>query len=226
MPDLLGPVFISYRRKRIQETDALIHALHDRGLPTWRDVDDLDSEPTEETVRAVLKDGRTSGAILWLTPDVRDSAIVKNVEVPEAVRRYRRDKDFWLLVILADGLEYEEVTSLFGDSLGIEDLATWNLTKVSAPWASFADIRQIAVSALRWRVAKLAPSGLEAGVNLAVHAKGTMTFGAHDALALDWTRYFNDGVPECSGLGVDGWGCSRRGFGPEARHNKCDYIAN
>ncbi|WP_425005589.1 SAVED domain-containing protein [Mycolicibacterium sp. S3B2] len=187
---------MSYRRKRLVETDALVAALSDRGVPTWRDVDNLLNEPTEATIRSVLRDENTSGAILWLTPDVEDSAIIKNVEVPEAVGRYRRDDDFWLIVVLADGLEYSDVTDLFNDSLGIDDLAAWNLTKVSTPWASATDVSQVARAALRHRITRLAADGSAASIRVSVQAKGTMSTGPDDDLALDWTKYFLSGAPE------------------------------
>ncbi|EAR25268.1 hypothetical protein A20C1_01731 [marine actinobacterium PHSC20C1] len=198
MADPRGPVFVSYRRKRVQETNALIHALDDRGLPTWRDVDNLLNEPTEATIRSVLKDDQTSGAILWLTPDVKDSAIIRDVEVPEAVRRYRRDRGFWLVIVLADGLEYDDVTALFADTLGVEDFATWNLTKVSTPWASATDISQVAIAALRRRITKLSTEDSASCIEISIHAKGTMSIGVNDGLALDWTRHFRAGVPERS----------------------------
>lgn len=196
MSDPRGPVFVSYRRKRLRETTALVHALRDRGVSTWRDVDDLPNEPTEAAIRAVLNDDKTSGAILWLTPDVEDSAIIKDVEVPEAVRRYRRDSNFWLVIVLANGLDYADVTNIFANTLGIEDLSTWNLTKVSDPWASPTDISQIANTALKQRVNSFSaeiPSSLIAEVT--IHAKGTMASGSGDVLTVDWTRHFQSGAP-------------------------------
>ncbi|MBB2965598.1 SAVED domain-containing protein [Leifsonia aquatica] len=165
-------------------------------MPTWRDVDDLSSEPTEGTIRAVLNDEKTSGAVLWLTPDVGDSAIIKDVEVPEAVRRYRRDNGFWLIVILADGLDYSDAADLFADSLGVEDLATWNLIKVATPWALETDICQVAVTVLRNRIAEVSAGSSGSSIPFSVHAKGTLSRTAADVLTLDWTRYFRAGAPQ------------------------------
>lgn len=136
MAKVRGPVLTSHRREPLQETNALSAALHDRGVPTWRNVDDLLNEPTEATIRSVLNDNTTSGAVLWLTPDVADSAIIEDVEVPQVVRNYRHDEGFLPVTVLADGLEYGQLSTLFADSLGTEDLATSNLTKAAAPWAS------------------------------------------------------------------------------------------
>lgn len=196
MADPRGPVFVSYRRKRLRETTALVKALGDRGIPSWRDVDNLSNEPTEATIRAVLNDDKTSGAILWLTPDVKDSPIIRDVEVPEAVRRYRRDSNFWLVIVLANRLKYDDVSDLFADTLGVEDLSTWNLTKVAAPWASTSDISQIANAALKQRVKKISETTPSPRVaQVVVHAKGTMVAPSGVDLAVDWTRHFKDASP-------------------------------
>lgn len=198
MANARGPVFVSYRRRRLEETDALVQALHDRGLPTWRDVDDLAPAPTEATIRSVLNDDNTSGAVLWLTPDVEQSPIIRDVEVPEAVRRYRRDSAFWLVVVLADGLDYADVSALFRNTLGVEDLASWNLTKVASPWASREDVIGVAVSALRQRVTRLSSEGSTSAVEVSVHAKGTPPAVYDDVLVVNWARYFRGGAPKRS----------------------------
>ena len=162
----------------------------------WLDINNLASEPTEAAIRTALNDDNTSGAILWLTPDVKDSPVIRDIEVPEAVQRRRRDPTFWLIVILADGLDYADVTTIFARTLGGEDLSVWNLTKVTAPCATPSDVRSVAVSALKNRieaVAKLSESPQTTYVG--VHAKGTMIRGNEDVLTLDWTGYFADGVP-------------------------------
>jgi SMODS-associated and fused to various effectors sensor domain len=195
MANPAGRVFISYRRRRLRETSALVRALHDRGISTWIDVNDLRNEPTEAAIRATLDDDKTSGAILWLTPDIEDSEIIRAVEVPIAVGRRKRDNLFWLIIVLADGLDYSSAGQLFSDTLRGEDLSLWNLTKVSAPWATSRDVRQIAQSALRNRISAIGSSTDFSSVDVVVHAKGTMVVGETDPLVLDWTNYFAGGPP-------------------------------
>lgn len=195
MTDPTGKVFISYRRNRLAETDELIQTLHDRGLPTWRDVDSLTSEPTEAAIRGALNDERTSGAVLWLTPDVIDSPIIKDVEVPLAVRRQRRNDGFWLVIVLAGGLSYGDVDAMFAGSLGGEELSSWNLTKISEKWATPADILAIANTALLRRVGAVTAQHPLAPRVVSVHAKGTFSPAPDDELALDWTRFFKSGSP-------------------------------
>lgn len=56
MTDPTGRSFLSYKRSRSAEAALLIQAQHDHGIPTWQDVRDLGSEPTEDELRRVLAD--------------------------------------------------------------------------------------------------------------------------------------------------------------------------
>ena len=64
MTNPVGKSFLSYKRVRSDEAELLIAAQHDLGIPTWRDVDNLDEAPTEEEIRRVLQDPATANAIL------------------------------------------------------------------------------------------------------------------------------------------------------------------
>ena len=48
----------------------MCNALRDRGLPTWRDLDNLAPEPTEQELVATLKDPNTAGAVMLITPEL------------------------------------------------------------------------------------------------------------------------------------------------------------
>ena len=56
MTDPTGRSFLSYKRSRRDEAALLIQAQHDHGIPTWQDVRDLVSVPTEDELRRVLAD--------------------------------------------------------------------------------------------------------------------------------------------------------------------------
>ena len=86
MTNPLGRSFLSYKRDRSEEAELLIAAQHDLGIPTWRDVDDLGGVPTEDQITAVLRDPETANAILWLTPEVASSLMVRDVEAPEILK--------------------------------------------------------------------------------------------------------------------------------------------
>lgn len=195
MPDSRRRIFVSYRRKRISETDLLIASMRDRGLTPWRDVDDLLSEPTEQAIREALDNPNTVGAIIWLSPSVKDSAIIRDVEVPAAIRRRKKDSAFWVILVLAGGLDHGDVSGMFSASLGLEDLSTWNLTRVTDPHASPTEIATIANRALILRIGRMSSDASRTSLESRVHGKGIVSAMAEDGLSIDWTRHYVAGPP-------------------------------
>lgn len=188
-----GKVFISYRRSRSSEISELVQAMHDRGVPTWRDINDLSYEPTEDAIRAELNSDDVSGAILWLTPDIEESHIIKEVEVRLILERYRRNDGFWVIPVAAGGLDYSEIGGLFEGAIGSDDLAVWNTIKMLDDPAINAEIVNVAQRALEYRIkaidaflAKATP------IEVVVHARGTAVFGPEADLLVDWTNRFSD----------------------------------
>src|ERR1700735_5129040 len=76
MTDPAGRCFVSYRRHRAAEARLLVQALHDVGVPTWQDIENLDAEPTEDELGQVLADPSTASALVWITPEVTDSPVI------------------------------------------------------------------------------------------------------------------------------------------------------
>lgn len=208
MTNARGQVFVSYRRTYINDINTLIADLGMRGVPIWRDVDSLTvSEPTEDAIRAALESPDTSGAVLWLTPNVIDSPLVREVEVPLAVKRRKEDDGFWLIVVLTGGLDYADVSTLLAGALGPTDLSFWNLKKTPEPDAAPADITGFAAEVVRERIVAIA-AGATAGVagaeaepqtefTVAVDAKGTAALNRTGRdLYLNWTKQFAAGPPD------------------------------
>jgi SMODS-associated and fused to various effectors sensor domain/TIR domain len=78
----LAPVFISYRASDGAEIAAsLAWALRATGVPVWHDVSDLPPGDTRRRLQEALASG-LSGAVLLITPDIRHSEVVREVEVP------------------------------------------------------------------------------------------------------------------------------------------------
>lgn len=194
-----GRVFLSYRRSRVHEVGPLSAELNARGVPTWRDVESLRGEPTENAIREVLSSPETSGAILWLTPDVIESAIVREVEVPLAVARRKRNDGFWLIIVLSGGLTYGRVTDVLGGALGTTDLSTWNVNKISESDATAEAISTLSAQALWERVAAVtaASSSTDAPrLTVGVDAKGTPAADRTTRdLHANWTGQFASGPP-------------------------------
>src|SRR5882672_8388139 len=97
MTDPTGRSFLSYRRMRRHEAELLIAAQHDYGIPTWQDIRNLDETPTEAALRNVLLDPTTANAVLWITPEVADSPVIRTVEAPLILQRAQAGDDFFLI---------------------------------------------------------------------------------------------------------------------------------
>ena len=127
MTDPTGRSFISYRRSRIAEAALLITAQRARGIPTWQDVTNLGAVPTEAAIRAVLVDPTTADALLWLTPEVESSTVIREVEVPLIAKRVARQDGFFAVTAAAGGLDYDSAALAAGNP----DVAYWNCVRRS-----------------------------------------------------------------------------------------------
>jgi len=192
MIDLTGRCFVSYRRTRAAEAKLLVQSLHDVGVPTWQDITNLDAEPTEDELGRVLDDQSTASALLWVTPEVVDSPIIRKVEVPKMVERRRRADGFFVQPVAAGGLDYDEAARIAGEHLGVDNLVTWNLEKVDANPIADADAAHIAELVLRRRMKEIA-ARLEPGrpVRLSIHTRARAPVTAGTAVVLDWSRRFD-----------------------------------
>jgi hypothetical protein len=81
--DLLGPIFISYRQSDATEHAVrLARTLRATGVPVWHDKTDLPPGDTKRRLREALASG-LSGAVLIVTPELCESAVVRDIEVPQ-----------------------------------------------------------------------------------------------------------------------------------------------
>ena len=80
--DPQGPVFISYRQS--DGTDFAVEtawALRAAGIPVWHDRNDLPPGETNRRLAEALGSG-LSGAVLLVTPDIKDSNVIREIELP------------------------------------------------------------------------------------------------------------------------------------------------
>ena len=191
MTDPTGLSFVSYRRSRIEECTRLVAALRERGIPTWRDVDDLNTEPTESELRRVLGDDSVASAILWISPETAESSIIRKVEAPVALDRHARQDGFFVVPVAAGGLSYEEAAEALRTGTSIIDVGRWNIVKLESDPAGQADITEVANRVLRQRLQAIdaaSPDGVPFRISLNTrqrvgHSPGT-------ALSLDWSHRF------------------------------------
>ena len=124
MTDPTGRCFLSYRRLRSDEAALLLAAQHDHGIPTWQDTQNLGSVPTEDEIRRTLADTSTASALLFITPEVEDSPIIRNVEIPKIIQRSEADDSFFVVPLAAGGLDYAKAADVSSNHLSAQNLPT------------------------------------------------------------------------------------------------------
>jgi hypothetical protein len=193
MTDPTGRSFLSYKRSRRDEAALLIQAQHDHGIPTWQDVHNLASVPTEDELRRVLADPSTASAILFITPEVENSTVIREVEVPKIVQRAEARDGFFVLPVAAGGLEFAKAAEVTSNHLSAQNLADWNMHKVASATISPSLAADIANRALAQRIEAIhrhLPQGEALCVGLYVRRPPPFETGT--ALALDWSARFAD----------------------------------
>jgi hypothetical protein len=184
-----GRCFVSYRRSRLSEVERLIRSLRERGIPTWQDVKDLDETHTDSELRRVLKDSDTANAVLWITPDVADSDIIRRVEAPLIMSRADSEDDpFFVVPVAAGGAGYGDAAEAVGEDLSLATLEEWNIRKVANDPAREADVRVISQRVLSRRL-RAVVDGMDADdpITLGLFARKGPAADNNFALAMDWT---------------------------------------
>jgi len=195
--DATGRCFICYKRSRLAtEIRPLIRALHEHGIPTWQDVSDLESRPTEAGITEALNDPQTAGAVIWLTPDVEGSSVIREVEAPGIFRRESKKDGFWAEVCVAGGLDYAGATKVLnGPAFSIDLAASWNLRLIKDDPASGQAIADVAEAVLHRRLAAIhgqLPEGAPLRLAFYAHGKAALARNAGDALAVNWINHFQE----------------------------------
>ena len=193
MTDTTGRSFLSYRRARAAEAALLIQAQHDHGIPTWQDIRNLGAVPTEDELRRVLADPSIASAVLFITPEVEESLVIRNVEVPKIVKRAEAGDGFFAVPLAAGGLDYREAANVTSNHLSAQNLSDWNMQKISATTLSPAHAAEVAEYVLKQRLQVIhqnLPRGLPLRVGLFVRKAPPFQLGP--ALTLDWTSRFTD----------------------------------
>ena len=186
--------FISYRRapaRAAGDTEALRlrDALRDRGIRTWRDLDNLGAEPTESELTATLQDPETVGAILLISPEVRDSSVIRNVEARRIFQRKANDSTFLVIPVLL-GLNYSEADDVLGSPAGFQNVNNWNLHRVPSGELSEEDARRVASAVLRHRTAAIAAANDLKELHVGLFSR-RVAGAASPPLRLNYAGYFD-----------------------------------
>ena len=120
--DPRAPVFLSYRHSDgFELATETAWALRAAGVPVWRDQSDLPPGDTERRLAEALSSG-LSGAALLVTPEIEESRVVREIELPRLIE-LADDAAFTLSVlsvIKAGGekLDYDAPDRLLGQPAG------------------------------------------------------------------------------------------------------------
>jgi len=169
----------------------LIAAQRDHGIPTWQDVENLGTVPTEDEIRRVLADPSTASAVLFVTPEVEDSPIIRNVEVPKIIQRAEAATGFFVVPLAAGGLDYEQAAEVTSNHLSAQNLADWNMQRVPEPTLAANRAAEIAQRVLTQRIQAIhrnLPAGHRLRIGLFVRRSPAFELG--NTLMLDWSRRF------------------------------------
>lgn len=191
MTDPTGRCFLSYRRARAEEAALLIAAQHDHGIPTWQDVSNLSSVPTEDEIRSILSDTSVASAVLFITPEVEESPVICNVEVPKIIKRAEAADGFFVVPLAAGGLDYAEAAEVASSHLSAQNLSDWNMHKVPNATLSPTHAAGVARRVLVQRVQAIhhrLPQDRSLRVGLFVRRNPGFEPGI--ALALNWSPRF------------------------------------
>jgi hypothetical protein len=162
----------------------VVQALHERGIPTWQDLRDLEEVPTEDEIRSVIRDENTAGGVLWLTPEVRDSPMIRTVEIPELILRAKEDSTFFVVPVLAGGLDFADVDELFSGIAHADELRGWNIRKVSEDGSPSVEAAQWA---LERRLAILHRAlAVNEPLQIEVYTRARAPLSTGAGLTLDW----------------------------------------
>ena len=193
-----GRSFLSYRRTRLEEARLLIQRQHDLGIPTWQDIRDLDEEPTEDALRRVLADPDTANAVLWLTPEVQCSNMIRRVEAPLILRRHSDDDGFFVVPVAAGGLDYDGAAAVVAGEIGMQDLREWNIRRIRSDVTDVAFEQEVNVIASRILSRRLSAIHRnlpqEDRLNLVLNTRQAYVPGQLPSLLMDWTGQFEGRV--------------------------------
>jgi hypothetical protein len=193
MTDPTGRSFLSYRRSRKGEAALLIAAQHDRGLPTWQDINNLDVKPLGPELRRVLEDQEIANAIFWITPDFPDSKFIQRIEAPVIFDRTKQSDTFFVVPVLAGGMDYDKAKDVVDPVYSYEDLSLWSVCKVNCDPIDHAEAVKVANWVLQRRL-KAIHKHLEKDkpLRLELNTRRRLPWESGKALLLDWKDRFAD----------------------------------
>jgi hypothetical protein len=152
----------------------------------------LDDEHIENELKRVLNDDATANALVWLTPDVRQSVVIQRVELPLIQDRARRGDGFFVVAVAAGGLVRGDVDRVVETALTTHDWSEWNLREVRGDPIELDEAFDLAKHTLEKRLRAI-HSYLSTSLPLTVllYTRTMAPKGTGASLVLDWSARFH-----------------------------------
>jgi len=194
MTDPTGRYFISYRRSPArsngdQEAMLVRNALRDRGVPTWRDLDDLGPDPTEDELTATLRDKGLAGAVMLISPEIAESDMVRYVEAREIFKRQAANDGFVVRPVLI-GLDYADAETILDSPGALQDIGLFNLMKLNSGSINETAACQIANDVVKARLRLISAAHPDAPYQVGLFSRRSPSSDGF-ALSYDYTPYFD-----------------------------------
>ena len=195
MTDVTGSVFISYRRsparaKGDEEALQVRNALRDRGVPTWRDLDDLKPVPTNNDLIATITSEATAGAVLLVSPEVEESQMIRVVEAPNILERFRQGDGFFIKPVLID-LHYSDVDRVLGLAGVFQPIRNFDIHRIESKSLDADDAREIANAVLKQRLEAIRAHHPNQAVSIGLYSRRSPSAEGL-TLCHDVTPYFTN----------------------------------
>jgi hypothetical protein len=201
MTDPMGDVFLSYRHSHQDLAAALDQSLREHGIPIWRDVRNVGPDPLQEQIIEDLDDPELAGGIVLVTEDVVDSEIILEVELPGLYDRWQADDEFFVVVVLAPDVGYDDAERILAESPSPYDFSQWYMEslEIDADTDGSPDFNAVATAALEKRLEAIHNTlGDEEPVECSLDTYDPPAYPESLGLTIDWSHHFGEAPPAAS----------------------------
>jgi len=179
--------FLSYSRENVNDVKIIAKTLMIHGIEVWQDIAALGAGVAESKIReAIQKD--SNGLLLYATPQSIKSVFIRKVELPEADKRHKKDRDFQIVPVFA--LPIESATAALKDCLTIP-ISNFNGAKVTGTGV----FHNVLAAAQRVTEIILNDISLEERDPLPIGLSSKQKTSEDVALHLDFMSFFENGLP-------------------------------
>jgi hypothetical protein len=195
MTDPMGDVFLSYRHSHQDLAAALDQSLREHGIPIWRDVRDVGPDPLQGQIIEDLDDPELAGGIVLVTEDVVDSEIILEVELLGLYDRWQADDEFFVVVVLAPDVGYDDAERIIAESPSPYDFSQWYMEslKSNADTDGPPALDAVVTAVLERRLEAIHNTlGDEEPIECSLDTYDPPAYPEPLGLTIDWSHHFDE----------------------------------